>query len=76
LEGELTSTFPLDLPDVDNIRPKYKTMPGWQQSLASCNSFEDLPDEAKNYLQFVQEYLGVELTYLSKGPKRSETIKV
>lgn len=76
LDGELTSTFPLDLPDVDNIRPKYKTMPGWQQSLASCDSFEDLPDEAKNYLQFVQEYLGVELTYLSKGPKRSETIKV
>ena len=76
IDGEATSTFPLDLPDIDEVTPKYKTMPGWQQSLEDCESIEDLPAEAKDYLEFVQDYLGVELTYLSKGPKRSETIAV
>jgi len=76
IDGETTSTFPLDLPDIDSIEPKYKTMPGWQQSLESCESFDELPAEAKDYLEFVQDYLGVELTLLSKGPKRTETIEV
>jgi adenylosuccinate synthase len=76
IDGEETDTFPLDLPDIENIEPKFKTMPGWQQSLENCNSFEDLPSNAKEYLNFVQEYLGVELTILSKGPKRTETIVI
>ncbi len=76
VDGKATSTFPLDLPDIESIKPKYKAMPGWQQSLSDCESFEDLPSNAKKYLDFVQEYLGVELTLLSKGPKRTETILV
>jgi adenylosuccinate synthase len=49
-------------------------MPGWEQSLDDCDGFEDLPEEAKDYLAFIEEYLGVNLTILSKGPKRKETI--
>lgn len=74
IDGEATDTFPLDLPDIDTVEPKFTTMQGWEQSLEDCNSYDDLPSNAKEYLKFVQEYLGVELTILSKGPKRSETI--
>lgn len=76
IDGKSTDIFPLDLPDIDSLEPKYETLPGWQQSLEDCNSFKDLPTNAKNYLEFIQDYLGVELTILSKGPKRSETILV
>jgi len=74
IDGEVTNVFPLDLPDLDEVKPLYKSMPGWQQSLDECNDYDDLPENAKKYLNFIQEYLGVELTILSKGPKRSETI--
>lgn len=76
IDGEATETFPLDLPDIDSIEPKYETLPGWQQSLEDCDCFGDLPAEAQNYIRFVEDYLGVKLTILSKGPKRSETIVI
>jgi len=74
IEGEETDVFPLDLPDVENIEPVFKTMPGWNESLENCATVEEFPKAAKDYLQFIEDYLGVELTILSKGPKRSETI--
>ena len=76
INGETTETFPLDLPDVDAVEPQYTTMPGWEQSLDDCSSVANLPENAKEYLKFVHNYLGVDLTILSKGPKRSETIVV
>ncbi|HEX6983385.1 MAG TPA: adenylosuccinate synthase [Balneolaceae bacterium] len=76
IDGDSTDVFPTDLSDIDSIRPKYKAMPGWQKSLENCNDFDELPSEAKKYLQFIQDCLNVDLTILSKGPKRSETILV
>lgn len=76
IDGEITETFPLDMPDVNSIEPKYVTMPGWQQSLEDCSSFDELPTRAKDYLDFIQDFLGVDLTILSKGPKRTETIVI
>jgi len=74
IDGEITEVFPLDLPDLDVVTPRYKSMLGWQQSLEDCNSYDELPENAKDYLKFIQDYLGVNLTVLSKGPKRTETI--
>lgn len=76
INGEQTDVFPVDLPDLDGLKPRYKIMPGWQQSLEACNSMDDLPAEAREYLDFMQDYLGVSLAILSKGPDRSETIVV
>jgi adenylosuccinate synthase len=74
VDGEETDVFPRDLPDIDDIEPVYTSMPGWEQSLKDCDSIEELPAKAQKYLEFIQDYLGVTLTILSKGPKRSETI--
>lgn len=74
IDGERVDTFPLDMPDMSSIEPVYKTMPSWQQSLEACDSYETLPSEAREYLNFIQEYLQVDLKILSKGPNRSETI--
>ncbi len=76
IDGERTDVFPMDLPDIDSVEPKYKTMPGWQQSLEDCSSYSDLPENAKEYLSFIQDYLDLDLTILSKGPKRTETIVI
>lgn len=76
INGTVTDIFPLDLAEYETIEPVFKTMPGWQQSLDSCDSFEALPAEAQDYLKYIQEYLNVDLKILSKGPDRSETIQL
>src|SRR5699024_5285458 len=74
IKDEETEVFPPDIVDLDTIEPQYKTMPGWQQSLDDCMNISELPDEARNFLGFIEEQLGVDVKILSKGPKRSETI--
>lgn len=76
INGEHTDIFSLDLSDVKAVKPVYETMPGWQEDINRCNSVDELPEEAKKYLHFVQDYLGVDLKILSTGPNRSETIVV
>src|SRR5699024_10084469 len=74
IDGKTTDVFPPQRADFSTIQPQYKTMAGWQQSLDSCSDIADLPDAARQFLNYIEEYLGVDLTILSKGPKRSETI--
>ncbi|MDX1585635.1 MAG: adenylosuccinate synthase [Balneolaceae bacterium] len=76
INGEQTDVFSLDLSDIEAVEPIYKTMPGWQEDINLCNSVDELPEEAKKYLRFVQDYLGVDLKILSTGPNRTETIVV
>jgi len=76
INGEHTDIFSLDLSDIEAVKPVYKTMSGWQEDINLCSTVDELPEEAKNYLRFVQDYLGVDLKILSTGPNRTETIVV
>ncbi len=75
-EERNTDIYPTALIDLENAKPVYKTMAGWQSDIAGCNSLDDLPQKAKDYINFIQYYLGVQIKLLSIGPKRSETIEV
>jgi adenylosuccinate synthase len=76
INGKTTDIFSLDLSDIEVVKPVYKTMPGWHEDINLCSTIKELPEEAKDYLRFVQDYLGVDLTILSTGPNRTETIVV
>ncbi len=76
IEGSLTVTYPVDLSDLQKAKPKYKKMSGWQSDIAHCNSIDNLPQKAQDYLRFIQEYLDVKVKLISIGPKRSETITI
>lgn len=76
IDGEETDVYPLDLADVEAIRPIYKTMPGWSEVTTGCKKIEDLPETAKEYIQFIQDYLEVEMKILSIGPGRTDTVVV
>lgn len=76
INGEETDIYSLDLSDIEQVKPVYKSMPGWHEDINSFSTVDELPEAAKDYLRFVQDYLGVELTILSTGPNRSETIVV
>ena len=51
--------------------PIYETLPGWQQELRSCRSWQKLPKAAQTYVQYIEEKVGVPVQTVSVGPERS-----
>jgi adenylosuccinate synthase len=74
LNGKLTDTFPLNSDHVDQLVPVYKSFPGWNQTTRNIDTFEELPEKAQTYIQFIEEFTGVSFNIISTGPKRTETI--
>jgi adenylosuccinate synthase len=74
LNGNKTDVFPLDADEVEKLEPVYREFRGWNRSTRNISRYEDLPEEARNYIRFIEEYIGVNFTIVSTGPKRSETI--
>lgn len=74
LDGSETTEFPLSASDLERVRPVYRTMKGWNSDIRNCTAVDDLPGPAVRYLEYIHDYLDVDLKILSTGPKRSETI--
>lgn len=60
---------------IDRAKPVYETLPGWKCDLRGVTDYETLPKEAKNYVNFLEAKIGVPITMVSTGPKRSEITK-
>lgn len=74
INGKETTVFPLAMHEIENIEPVYTSLPGWQTDISGITNWNELPDNAKSYIHFIEEYLGVKFTIISTGPKRKETI--
>jgi adenylosuccinate synthase len=72
-DGSLTDRLPYDIVGTP-IVPIYKTMPGWNCSLETYRSFDQLPKELLAYIAFIEEEVGVPITLVSTGPDRKQTI--
>ena len=54
--------------------PIYKDFKGWNCSLADCENYDSLPDEAKDFLNFIENFVGVKISLISNGPNREDLI--
>jgi adenylosuccinate synthase len=72
--GERIDTFPAVSNDLRKIKPIYKTLPGWQSNTEGITSFDELPENARQYVRFISEQIGVEIGLISTGPERDQTI--
>lgn len=68
--------FPGDLDILSNCRPVYQELPGWKKSTNGLTSYKDLPDNAKKYLDFIEENLLVPIYLVSTGSRRDQAILV
>ncbi|HUF08488.1 MAG TPA: adenylosuccinate synthase [Rhodothermales bacterium] len=75
IDGKTTERFPSDFEKLDRAEPVYRTFKGWCTNIDSSTSWQDLPDEVREYLGFVSEQLETPIRYVSTGPRRSETIR-
>ena len=65
------STF---INQLDKVKPIYTTVPGWNSSTVGINTFNDLPNEAKDYMHYLENILSIPIKYISTGPKRNDII--
>lgn len=74
LNGEEVKGFPASLSELDKVEPIYETLKGWQQPISHIRKYEELPAEARAYVEKVAEVTGVPLGIVSVGPDREQTI--
>jgi adenylosuccinate synthase len=74
--GRRWEAMPATLPELEQCRPVYEELPGWQEDLRGVRRFDDLPPACRQYLKRVEELAGVPIQLISVGPDREETIVV
>ena len=73
LDGQVTDDFPFPAV-IGRAKPVIKTMPGWKCDISGVRKYEDLPAEAKNYIEFIEKNIGCRISYVSVGASRDEII--
>lgn len=74
--GEVIDYFPASLEDLANCEPVYEIFDGWDKSVADARRYEDLPANAKKYLERIAEFTETKISIVSVGPKRDQTMRV
>ncbi|XP_019868441.1 adenylosuccinate synthetase [Aethina tumida] len=74
LNGKKIEYFPSTASDLSQVEVEYITMPGWQKSTEDVRSFDDLPDNAKNYVNKIHELLDVPVRWIGVGKGRESII--
>ncbi|MGD8577997.1 MAG: adenylosuccinate synthase [Lysobacterales bacterium] len=76
LNGEILDAPPLDAHSWGDLEPVYETFPGWKASSRGARSMDDLPANARSYLQHLEELCGAPVHIVSTGPDRNENIVI
>ncbi len=70
----ITLDFSGDARLLAHCTPVYETLPGWQENLSECRTWQELPAAAQNYVQYIEKLTGVPVRNISVGPERSAII--
>lgn len=74
LDGKVTKTFPGSTRALLRVEPIYEELPGWQKETKQARAFEDLPPQARAYVQRIQELVGCPIDMVSVGPEREQAV--
>ena len=74
--GEVIDYFPASLEDLAECKPVYEEFDGWDESVADARSYEEVPENAKKYIERIEEFTGPRISIVSVGPKRDQTMRV
>ena len=74
LDGKKMDYLPAAVEDQLKIKPIYKTFPGWKSSTQGIKNIENLPENAKNYIYALEDFIGTKVSSISTSPEREDTI--
>ena len=73
IDGKVTKDFPTTV-ELEKAKPVYTKLPGWKCDIRGIRTYEELPKECRDYVEFIEKELGVKITMVSNGPGRDEII--
>lgn len=73
IDGEVTTDFPVTY-KLEKAKPVLKKLPGWKCDIRGIRKFEDLPENCREYVEFIEEQIGFPITMVSNGPGREDII--
>ena len=75
IDGETPVPFPASTWEMERAEPVYETLPGWQAPTTGARSLSDLPENARAYLERIEQLVGVPIALVSVGSRRSQIIR-
>ncbi len=75
-DGVVQRDLPLGTYQMDSYTPVYEQLPGWQEDIQSARTWEDLPVQAQQYVQRIEEVVGVKVGWISVGPERDQMVRL
>lgn len=73
IDGKVTTDFPTT-PTLEKAKPVFTKLPGWKCDIRGIKKYEDLPENCRKYIEFVEEQIGFPITMISNGPGREDII--
>ena len=73
IDGEVTTDFPVTSL-LEKAKPVMKILPGWKQDIRGIKKYEDLPENCRKYVEFIEQEIGYPITLISNGPGRDDII--
>ena len=73
IDGEVTTDFPVTA-KLEKAKPVFKKLPGWKCDIRGIKKYEDLPENCRNYIEFIEGQIGYPITMVSNGPGREDII--
>lgn len=73
IDGEVTTQFPVTA-KLAKAKPVFTTMPGWKTDIRGIRNYDELPENCRKYVEFIEEQIGYPITLVSNGPARDDVI--
>ncbi len=73
IDGTVTRDFPTTV-ELNRAKPVYKSLPGWKSEIRGIKNYEDLPENCRNYIEFIEKEIETPISMVSNGPGRDEII--
>jgi len=73
-KGEVMREFPAELEVLENLKPVYSFRPGWKAPITGVDRFDMLPEQAQDYVRFLEEQVQCQVLIVSTGPDRNQTV--
>ena len=73
IDGKVEKDFPVTS-KLAKAKPVYEVLPGWNCDISGIREYDELPEDCRRYIEFIEKEIGVPITMVSNGPKREDII--
>mmetsp|Transcript_33305 Transcript_33305/g.78984 ORF Transcript_33305/g.78984 Transcript_33305/m.78984 type:complete len:505 (+) Transcript_33305:84-1598(+) len=74
IDGQVVNSVPSCVEDLEKVEVVYETLPGWEQDISTARTWEELPENARRYVERVDELTGVKTVWIGVGPGRDAIV--